>query len=500
MASAPASTDSVTVSGVTYSAVDEGYFEKRTLKRTTGVLGLWGIGVAAVISGDFSGWNAGIGAAGWGGFFIATLIVAVMFVCMISSISEMASAMPHTGGAYSFARAALGPWAGFVTGLAETIEYVMTTAVVIFYSAQYADAIMANLTGGFALADHGLIWVWWLILYVAFIVLNSSGAESSFRFAVVVSILSIMILAVFAILAIASGSVDFSRLFDITPEAGGTTFLPFGVGAIFFALPFGIWLLLGIEELPLAAEEAHNPERDIPRAGTVGTVTLLITGLTVVILNPAVVGANALSTSSEPLLDGFRAIVPSSWAAVLSAFALVGLLASVQGIIFAYGRNMYSLSRAGYYPRALSLTGSRQTPYVALIVGGVIGFVCLFVAQYGGESAGSIVLNISVWGAVLSYLLQMTAFVVLRRRFPQAARPHRSPYGVPGAAIAGLIALSAFIAILLNPDYRLAVYAVVIIYLIALAVFALWGRRRLVRSPEEDYALSESLRAAGTAS
>jgi len=151
--------EGLAVSGVTYQRADDDYFDKRKLQRTAGVWGLWGIGVAAVISGDFSGWNFGIGTAGWGGFLVAAVIVVVMYVMMIESISEMASAMPHTGGAYSFARAAMGPWGGFVTGLAETIEYVMTTAVVIFFSSQYADAIVAQLTG-FSLIGQGLAWVW----------------------------------------------------------------------------------------------------------------------------------------------------------------------------------------------------------------------------------------------------------------------------------------------------------------------------------------------------
>ena len=62
--------------------------------------------------------------------------------------------MPHTGGAYSFSRAAMGPWGGFVTGLAETIEYVATTAVIVFFSAAYADAITSELLG-FSMAGRG---------------------------------------------------------------------------------------------------------------------------------------------------------------------------------------------------------------------------------------------------------------------------------------------------------------------------------------------------------
>ena len=50
--------------------------------------------------------------------------------------------MPHTGGAYSFARSAMGPWGGFITGVAENIEYVLTPAVVVFFIGSYMGAIL----------------------------------------------------------------------------------------------------------------------------------------------------------------------------------------------------------------------------------------------------------------------------------------------------------------------------------------------------------------------
>ena len=129
------------VSGATYTKAEDGYFEKRTLKRSAGVWGLWGLAVAAVISGDFSGWNFGIDFAGFGGMTIAFIILVAMYYGLIFSIGEMAAAMPHTGGAYSFARSAMGPWGGLATGLAETIEYVATTAVVATYSIVSASPV-----------------------------------------------------------------------------------------------------------------------------------------------------------------------------------------------------------------------------------------------------------------------------------------------------------------------------------------------------------------------
>jgi ethanolamine permease len=490
--------DTRKASGATYTRAEEGYFEKRKLKRSAGVWGLWGLAVAAVISGDFSGWNFGIDFAGFGGMTIAFVILVAMYYGLIFSIGEMAAAMPHTGGAYSFARSAMGPWGGLATGLAETIEYVATTAVIVFFSASYANGITSELLG-FDLT--GKMWIWYLVLYIAFIALNAAGANISFKFAIVVSIISIAILLVFSAMAVFSGKFDAASLFNIVPDAGQSAFLPHGVIPILFALPFAMWFFLGIEELPLAAEESLNPAKDIPRAGFIARGTLIVTGVLVLVLNTGVIGAEATGTSGEPLLDGFRAIVGDQGAAILALFALIGLLASLQGIMFAYGRNMYSLSRAGYYPKAFSLTGSRQTPWVALVVGAVLGFIALVVldflasldAEGVGAVAGAIILNIAVWGAVVAYFMQMLSFIILRRKFPNAERPYKSPWGLPGAYTAAIIAALVFVGFLLNATFQPAIIAIVIVYVVIFIGFAVYSRHRLVLSPEEEYALSGGL-------
>jgi ethanolamine permease len=485
------SKEKLQVSGVTYKTADSDYFEKRQLTRHAGVWGLWGLAVAAVISGDFSGWNFGIGMAGFGGMLIAFVVLIVMYFGLMFSIGEMSSAMPHSGGAYSFARSAMGPWGGFVTGLAETIEYVATTAVVVYFSAAYADGVTSHLLG-FSLPP----WLWWVILYVVFVGLNAAGANIAFTFAIIVSVIGLAILLLFSGMAIFSGKVDWASLWNIVPDPGQTAFLPHGIVPILFALPFAMWFFLGIEELPLAAEESRDPVRDIPRAGLIARSTLIITGLLVLFLNTGLIGAKATGTAGEPLLDGFRAIVGDQVAALLALFALIGLLASLQGIMFAYGRNMYSLSRAGYYPRFLSLTGKRQTPWVALVTGAAIGFVALLIVDALGGSggvAGTVVLNIAVWGAVLAYLMQMVSFVLLRKKFPNAKRPFKSPWGITGAVVAGAISALIFVGCLFNPAFLTAIYGIVAIYVLMLIGFAVYGRHHLVLSPEEEYALSGGL-------
>jgi ethanolamine permease len=483
-------------SGVTYSEAEAGYWDKRGLTRHAGAWSLWALGVAAVISGDFSGWNLGIGEAGWGGMLVATVIIGLMYLLMVYSIAEMSATMPHTGGAYSFARSAMGPWGGFVTGLAETIEYVITTAVVGTFAGLYADAITDDLFG-FSMP----LWLWVVVFYVIFVALNSAGAAASFKFAVAITVVSLAVLAFFFVSAVLSGEFSFDNLFNIEPEGGNSEFLPFGFGGVLAALPFAIWFFLGIEELPLAAEETHTPEEDVPRGSLMGMWTLLVTGFLVLILNPGVMGAEEIAPSGEPILDGFRVIFPNSdIASLLALFALAGLVASFQGIMFAAGRNMYSLSRAGYYPRALSLTGGRRVPYVALAASAVIGvalvlFLTLIRSEPGESTSEAMVvvagqlLNIAVFGAVISYFLQMVAFLILRRKFADVVRPYTSPTGVAGAAIAGVIAALTLIILPFNEAYRDVVFGVAIFYAVGLLYFAIAGRHRLVLSPEEEFAL-----------
>jgi ethanolamine permease len=131
-------------------------------------------------------------------------------------------------------------------------------------------------------------------------------------------------------------------------------------------------------------------------------------------------------------------------------------------------------------------------------VGAVLGFVALILLDLlsklspegAGAVAGAIILNIAVWGAVLAYILQMVSFIILRRKFPNVARPYRSPWGLGGAWAAAIIAAIVFIGVLINPAFTPAIIAIIVVYVVIFLGFALYGRKQLVLSPEEEYALS----------
>ena len=472
-------------SGVDYEGAPEGYFEKRSLKRHARVGSLWALGVGAVISGDFFGWNFGLAAGGFGGLAIATAIITVMYVGLCFSIAEMAPALPHTGGAYSFARSSMGPWGAYMTGLAEAMEYVLTPAVIVVGIGDYMGAIFG--TGPSAAP------VWWLAAYTVFVGLNVWGVETSFRFTVAITVVALGILAVFWIGAIPH--VDFERFaLDVPVQEGGTAWLPLGWTGVFAALPFAVWFYLAIEELPLAAEESHDPRADMPRGILLGLGTLVICAFATLVLSSAIApGAHALGTSSEPLFDGFRTIFGDGIGTkLLAAIAVAGLVASFHSILFAYGRQLYSLSRAGYFPRWLSVThATRKTPHRALLAGAALGYAVAFTiyALPSEHPVGAVLLNMAVFGAVISYVFQMASFVLLRIRLPHVERPYRSPFGIPGAALAGGIALVTLgVLFWVDPVYRNVAIGAAVWYAAGLVYFAVHARHHLVYSPEEKFA------------
>jgi ethanolamine permease len=472
--------------GVRYDEVDEGYFERRRLRRHARVGSLWALGVGAVISGDFFGWNFGLAAGGFGGMLLATALVTLLFLCLCLSIAEMASLLPHAGAAYSFARSAMGPWGGYVTGLAENMEYCLTPAVIVVGIGGYLGAIFGT--------PEGAAPLWWLAAYAVFVGLNAAGVELTFRFAVAITLVALAILACFWLGAIPH--LDLGRhALDVAPEPGRSAWLPFGAEGVLAALPFAIWFYLGIEELPLAAEEAHAPERDMPKGLLLGLATLVLCAFATLVLSAGIPpGAAALARSDEPLFAGFETIFGAGTGSrALALVAVAGLVASFHTIIFAYGRQIYSLARAGYFPRWLSLThGRRQTPHAALVAGAALGYGAALAIHLLGprHPVGAVLLNLAVFGAVLSYGLQMLSFLLLRRRLPHLVRPFRSPLGVPGALLALAISAASLLALFASdPVYRRVAIGAAAWYALGLGWFALVGRHGLVLSPEERFAL-----------
>ncbi len=456
------------------------YFEKRQLQG--GVAGwvlLAGLGVAYVISGDFAGWNFGLGEGGWGGLLIATILMATMYLFMVFGLAELSSTISTTGGGYAFARRAMGPWGGFLTGTAILIEYAIAPAAIANFIGAYVNSLI-GLDG----------WVVYLFFYVVFIGLHLFGVGEALKVMFVITAIAVFALVVFVVAAIPQ--FDPANLTNIPVDeaaAGSSSFLPFGYIGIWAALPYAIWFFLAVEGVPLAAEESKDPAKDMPK-GIIGAMLALIlfAGL-ILVTAPGAAGSAFLQESGNPLVEALEAPLAYDGQTLVSQFinlvGLLGLIASFFSIIFAYSRQTFALSRAGYLPKFLSVTNSRKTPTLALVVPGIIGFVMAVLNQ------GDLLILVAVFGATISYIMMTLSHIILRFKEPDLERPYRTPGGVFTTGVALVLAVVALIAGFLVDTRVLTITAIV--FAVAIAYFGLYSRHHIVgTAPEEEFALIES--------
>nr|WP_286948564.1 ethanolamine permease [Pseudomonas sp. UBA6718] len=410
------------------------------LKPTLGTLHLWGIAVGLVISGEYFGWSYGWGVAGTLGFLVTTLMVAAMYSCFIFSFTELTTAIPHAGGPFAYSRRAFGPAGGMIAGMATLIEFVFAPPAI-------AMAIGAYLNVQFPGLDPKLAAVG---AYLIFMTLNILGVSIAATFELVVTVLAVVELLVF--MGVVAPGFSFSN-FVIDGWAGSNVFGLPAIAGIFAAIPFAIWFFLAIEGAAMAAEEAKDPKRTIPRAYVGGILTLVFLALGVMVMAGGVGDWKALSGINDPLPQAMKAVVGenSGWLHMLVWIGLFGLVASFHGIILGYSRQFFALARAGYLPPALAKLSRFHTPHRAIIAGGLVGIGAIFsdgLINLQGMSLTAAMITMSVFGAIVMYIMSMLSLFRLRKTEPNLERTFKAPgYPlVPGIALGlALVCLAAMI-------------------------------------------------------
>lgn len=455
--------------------IESNYFKKRELRKgSAGWILLAGLGVSYVISGDFAGWNFGLDEGGFLGLLIAAFLMAIMYACICFSLAELSAMIPTAGGGYGFARSAFGPWGGYLTGISILIEYTAATAAIATFIGSYSH----NLFG-----IEG--WIVYFVVYTLFIGIHTYGAGEALKLILLISCIAAFGLLVFFISMIPH--FDLNNLFDITPTdyLGANRLLPFGYFGIWKALPFAMWFFLGIEGVPLAAEESRNPQRDLPIGLIVGISILAIFASLVLFCGIGGSSALQLSISSTPLVDALTiAYGRSTWMSLfVNVIGLVGLIASFFSFIYGYSRLLFALSRAGYLPRFLSLTNRKQAPVYALIIPGVLGF-CLSLTEQG-----ELLILVAIFGAIISYILMMAAHIFLQVKRPNLFRPYKTPGGIVTSSTALVLACTAMVANFLNNEWVFLITAA--IYLILVGYFLFYSRHHLVAEAPGEVKLAQ---------
>ena len=418
------------------------------LQRTLGPVLIWGLGVGYVISGMYFGWNLGLPVGGPYGMVLATAIVTVLYVTFVLGYAELACALPRAGGAFVYASRAFGPHVGFVTGIAQLVEYVLAPPAVAFAIGSYINQAHPDIPIAPVAAGA----------YVVFTAVNIFGVKLSVRFELVLTVIAVVELLVFG----------FIVLPHFSWEAFSRDPLPNGWGGAFAALPFAIWFYLAIEGIANVAEEARDPQRDLPRGFLIAMATLVL--LTLITLFGAVGTAGwqavvypdpantaVMSDSPLPLAIGHVVSRNNPLFLVLTGIGLVGLVASFHGILIAGSRALLEMGRSRYAPAALGVVNAKtRTPVVALLANMVVGLVILATGKTGA------IIVIAVFGALTLYIVSSASVIMLRRREPALDRPYRTPLYPAVPVVALVLSVLCFGAMVWSYPARAGIFVLIL--------------------------------------
>ena len=438
---------------------------------------------AMILSASCFSWNLGLQIAGFPLYSVCVVLNGIAFQILAMCLAELCSGHPFNGGSYGFVRATIGTKTGYFVGLIESLEYIMTSAVNAIQTTTILQLIFNT--------DPKYNIIWDISLLVLATTIQIIGGDFYWTTIAITGSLTMLVLIMYGV-----GSLQYIGNYESDPEVVWTVGGTMGITAFMEALPNSIWFYVGIEGLPLCSEETHESQEHVP--------TGLVWGMAIVVLISFFVYFTAVATpqndllgSSYPLTAGYA----MSWNIDLTdnanrcllVFALIPCFSAMFAFIFCYGRLMFAMSRSGLLPMFMSLTTDFSgTPYIAMIFGSSVGIVLLLLIRLApnGADINNYVYNMMLLTAVMNYLFQLTAYIILRLEYGMVKRNYESPLGVPGAVVAFLIFLLGYIALLgWTPNIIYPVIGVSIWIGVGMAYYFLFSANKLILSPEEKYSL-----------
>jgi basic amino acid/polyamine antiporter, APA family len=403
--------------------------EGHRLRRALGVWDLTAIGIGCIIGvGIFV--LPGVEAAKHAGpgIILSFAVAAAACACSALCYAELAAMIPVSGSAYTYGYATLGEIFAWVIGWDLVLEYMVGASLVAIGWSAY----LQNLLKGMGLAlphaisatpfgkNPGVLDLPAALIVLVLCALLVRGIKESSRFNLWVVIIKVVVILAFILLTV----------WYVKP-ANWRPFAPFGWGGIMTAAAIVFLAYLGFDAVSTTAEEAVNPQRDLP----IGIMASLFVA-TALYMAVAAIMTGIVPYTELGVADPIALVLSTlhmGWASVLiSLGAIAGITSVLLVLLMGQPRILFAMSRDGLLPPFLCRVHGRfQTPHLSTWITGAI------VATSAALTPIGIVAELCSIGTLFAFMIVCAGVIVLRYTRPEVHRPFRAPLTpvLPGIGI-----------------------------------------------------------------
>ncbi|MFC7496278.1 MULTISPECIES: amino acid permease [unclassified Nocardioides] len=415
------------------------------LRKDLGALDLMVFGVGVIIGAGIFVLTGTVAASNSGPALALSFLIAAI-ACGLAALcyAEFASTVPVAGSAYTFSYATLGELIAWIIGWDLVLEFTIGAAALSVsfsgYLQELLDGTAFEIPASLGSASGGTIDLPAVVIALVVMAMLIRGTKFSSRFNQVVVAIKMAVVATVIVVGVAYIDPDnwvpfipesqpvpegeggfrqlplITTLFGIEPAVFGFAGVVAGAAIVFFAF-------IGFDIVATTAEEAKNPQRDVPIGilGSLAIVTILYAAVSLV-----VTGIQPYDEidpeDAAPLATAFNAAGVEWMGDLISVGACIGLVVVAMILMLGQCRVAFAMGRDGLLPRWISrVHPTYGTPYRITAITGVV------VAAIAGFVDLSTLANLVNIGTLFAFILVSIAVVVLRRTRPDLPRAFRTP-------------------------------------------------------------------------
>jgi len=431
--------------------------DEHGLKKTLTATNLITLGIGAIIgagifvlTGEVSAHYAGPG------IVISFIISAIACTCAGLCYAELAAMIPISGSAYTYAYATLGEFFAWVIGWDLIIEYLFAASTVSVGWSGYVVSLLGNIgvhfptslttspvvfndaLNTFQLSHGGIINIPAVLIIFLVTILLVIGVKESAKFNNVIVFIKLTVIILFILVGVTY--VKTGNWHPFIPKNTGT-FGQFGISGLFRGAAVIFFAYIGFDAVSTAAQEAKNPQKDLPRGILGSLVICTILYILVALVLTGIVPFTLLGVP-DPIAVGVDATGLTWLAPLIKLGAVAGLSSVILVMLMGQPRIFYTMSKDGLLPPVFSRIHNKfRTPYMSTIIVGVTAMIIAGLFPIGVLS------KVVSLGTLLAFASVCLAILILRKKQPNVHRPFRTPFSpfIPVFGILSCLGVTVFL-------------------------------------------------------